>query len=78
MTNVCPPWEEKLSQVTRIPMESETATAKARRSRMGVAISSAIVPKPILQCKENTHCLSLPLTHDSSHLRQLSRLACDT
>ena len=43
------------SQVIGIPIEMDTATAKARTNRMGVATSSAIVPKPILQYKENKH-----------------------
>ena len=47
----------RLSQDTGIPMERDTATAKARINKMGVAISSAIVPRPILQCKEHTHCM---------------------
>ena len=37
-------------------METETATANARMNRMGVATSSAIVPKPILQCR-GKHCI---------------------
>ena len=44
-----------LSQVIRIPIEMDTATAKARTNRMGVATSSTIVPKPILQYKEDKH-----------------------
>ena len=47
-----------LLQVIGIPIEMDTATAKARTNRMGVATSSAIVPKPILQYKEDKH-----LTH---------------
>ena len=45
----------RLSQVIGIPIEMDTATAKARTNRMGVATSSAIVPKPILQCKVDKH-----------------------
>ena len=47
--------EGRLPQVTGIPIEMDTATAKARTNRMGVATSSAIVPKPILQYKEDKH-----------------------
>ena len=47
--------EGTLAQVIGIPIEMDTATAKARTNRMGVATSSAIVPKPILQYKENKH-----------------------
>ena len=43
------------SQVIGIPIEMDTATAKARTNRMGVATSSTIVPKPILQYKEIKH-----------------------
>ena len=47
--------EGTLAQVIGIPIEMDTATAKARTNRMGVATSSAIVPKPILQYKEDKH-----------------------
>ena len=43
-------------QVIGIPIEMDTATAKARTNRMGAATSSTIVPKPILRYKEDTLC----------------------
>ena len=53
----------RLSQVIGIPIEMDTATAKARTNRMGVAISSAIVPKPMLQYKEDTLCTTSTFMH---------------
>ena len=56
----------RLLQVIAIPMEIDTATAKARMNRIGVAISSAIVPKPILQGKENTLYMPRTSAHTST------------
>ena len=53
----------RLLQVIGIPIEMDTATATARTNRMGVATSSAIGPKPILQCKEDTLCTTSTFMH---------------
>lgn len=69
-----------LPQEIASPMETETATANARMNRMGVAISSAIVPKPILQCrgKHCTYDCSCPHTQQHQQVSVLLSLVCKT